>query len=321
MLVHFGHERIQAEWSRSVVCIGTFDGVHLGHRELISMTVARGRELECPSIVVTFDRHPAATLAPEREPLPVSTMEQNLAILASLGVSCVVVLPFDREMSEMSADSFFDEILKGALKAEETVVGHDFAFGAGRVGTTDWLRGRIPTSVVEAQVFHGERASSSGIRRLIEAGELEEASAFLGRPYAIDGVVVAGQKLGRTLGFPTVNLARSARQILPPDGIYAGSLRTLGGDFRAAISVGYRPTVEGDHRTIEAYLLEYPGDSLYGQAVRLEFWSYLRGEEKFGSLDDLKVQMAKDVDAVARYRAEGTESAGPGLGQVWARSL
>ena len=319
MLVHFGHDRIRAEWARSVVCIGTFDGIHLGHRELISLAVKRGRELECPSVVVTFDRHPAATLAPDKEPLPISTTEQNLALLRNMGISCVVVLPFDRAMAAMTAETFFDEVLREELKAEEMVVGHDFAFGHDRVGTTEWLSERIPTLVVQPFLQGGVRVSSSAIRQALVAGRLEEATTMLGRPFAIDGVVVAGQKLGRQLGYPTANLARSSKQVLPPDGIFAGYLNTATGGYLAAVNIGFRPTVEGKERTIEAFLLDYPGDSLYGQAVRLELFAHLRGEAKFDSMDALKAQMALDVTAVAEYgpTVEETPRAWEGLEPIW----
>ncbi len=208
-----------------------------------------------------------------------------------------MVLPFNKALAAMSALDFFERILVRELKAVETVIGHDFAFGHGREGSGDWLRGRIPTQVVEAVDVEEVRVSSSLIRDLVSQGEVGKAATYLGRAFALDGVVVAGQKLGRTLGYPTINLARSQAQVLPLDGVYVGEARIAGETYRAATSVGLRPTVPGAKgRTIEAYLIDYQGKALYGSAVRLEFWRRLRGEEKFESLEELAAQMKADVD-------------------------
>jgi riboflavin kinase / FMN adenylyltransferase len=178
-------------------------------------------------------------------------------------------------------------------------VGHDFAFGKGREGTTEWLKPRIETEVVPPFEVDGHRVSSSLIRQAVADGNLVSASKWLGRNFSITGAVVSGQKLGRQLGYPTINIARSYDGVLPKDGIYAGLAHTARGDFRAAISIGMRPTVEGDQRTLEAYLLDYPGQEIYGTSVDLEFHRRLRGEEKFDSLEALKHQIALDVSAVA----------------------
>jgi riboflavin kinase/FMN adenylyltransferase len=298
MLTHFGVESVLAEWPEAVACIGTFDGVHLGHRHVIGRAVELGRQTDRPSIVVTFDRHPAAILAPDRVPPAIATLGEDLRQFEALGVSAAVVLRFDAALAAMSAEEFLDRILQRALRATSLVVGHDFALGHERVGTPEWLSERIPTEVVPPFVLDGQRVASSEIRRLVAAGEVEGAAKLLGRPFAIEGVVVGGQKLGRTLGFPTLNLARSGGQVRPADGVYAGRCETSLGHFAAAIGVGVRPTVGGGERTIEAYLLDYPGDSLYGQAVRLEVLRRLRGEIRFDSLEDLRRQMASDVDQV-----------------------
>jgi len=212
-----------------------------------------------------------------------------------------VILPFDEQVASMEPEDFMRLVLVDLLKCEFLVVGHDFAMGKGRRGTTDWLRNHIATLVVPPLEQKGVRVSSSSIRSLISEGKVEQVNLALGRPFAISGVVVSGQKLGRTLGFPTLNLARSFNQVMPLDGVYAGFCRTPLGVYKSAISIGMRPTVEGQHRTIEAYLLEYPGDSLYGASVLLSLVAYLRGEEKFGSLDDLKTQMIKDTEIAASF--------------------
>ncbi len=300
MLVHFGTDLIDAEWESADVCVGTFDGVHLGHQEVISTAVRKAQAAERPCVLVTFDRHPATVLAPHKKPPAVATLEQNLAVFRSLGVPVCVVLHFDEALASVTAQRFLDEILVGKLRATEAVVGHDFAMGKGREGTTEWLTQHIQTTVVPAFQLGGRRVSSSEVRRAVSEGDVETAALLLGRPFAIQGVVVSGQKLGRQLGFPTINLARSADQVSPADGIYAAFCRTPFGAFKAAVSHGVRPAVHGTKRTLEAYLLDYPGDSLYGRTVELCLHHRLREELNFASLEELRAQIAKDVEQVAR---------------------
>ncbi len=297
MLVHFGLELLKPEWKSAIVCIGTFDGVHLGHRSVIGAAVERGRALELPTVVVTFDRHPAAVLNPEKCPKAIGSLSQNLAWIASQGVSATVVLPFNAWLSRMSAERFLRELLIGAIRAESVVVGHDFAMGNGREGDTNWLSQRIGTTVIEPFELDGIRTSSSQIRHSIERGEMEFAARMLGRPFQIEGVVVSGQKLGRTIGFPTLNLARGIDQVMPPFGVYVGEVD----GYRAAVSIGMRPAVQGDSRTIEAYLLDYPGEPLYSSPVRMDLFHRLRGEENFSSLDALTHQISLDVEACRNY--------------------
>jgi len=291
--VHFGVELVVPEWPQSVCCIGTFDGVHLGHRQVIGAAVAQARERGLPCILVTFDRHPAAVLNPERCPPAIASLHENLAHFASLGVAIAVVLPFDLQLSQTSAEDFYREVLVGKLRASALVVGHDFAF-----------QERIETRVVPAFEFEGLRVSSSQIRKDIQEGRMEHACELLGRPFQIDGIVVQGEQLGRELGYPTANIARPFAQVLPRDGIYAGTCDTPLGEFRAATSIGRRPTVGGGERTIEAYLLDYPGDSLYGAAVSLHLKHRLRDELHFDSLDSLVEQMDRDVEQVRALLAD-----------------
>ncbi|MCW5944034.1 MAG: riboflavin biosynthesis protein RibF [Fimbriimonadaceae bacterium] len=296
MQVHFGVASLVAEWKASVACVGTFDGVHLGHRAVIERAVARAREREEPAVLVTFDRHPAATLAPDRCPPTVAPLEANLAAFERLGVALAVVMAFDRAMSETPAQTFLDDVLVAGLGATSLVVGRDFGFGRGREGNAEWLAPRIPTEVVPPFLVDGVRASSTGVRQTVLAGDVETAARLLGRPFEVAGVVVSGRKLGRELGYPTANLARSVRQVVPKDGVYAGIARTAQGTFRAAIGVGVRPTVTATpERTIEAFLLDYRGDSLYGSSLSLAFVRRLRDEERFPNLDVLAEQMGRDV--------------------------
>ena len=301
MQVHFGTELLHAEWNSAIACVGTFDGVHLGHQTLIRVAVKRALARELPSVVVTFDRHPAAILAPHKCPKAVASLETNLGQFKQLGVAVAVVLPFDLALSQMHATDFLESVLVRGVKASELVVGHDFAMGKDREGTTEWLSERIPTDVVPKFEVDGVRVSSSAIRSAVSEGDLEGAAKFLGRPFSVSGVVVGGQKLGRQLGYPTANVARSFDQILPAHGVYVGEMETPFGTFQAAASIGTRPAVGGIHRTIEAYLLDYPGDSLYGAHVRLDLHKRLRPEMNFANLEGLVDQIDQDVHDVRAY--------------------
>ncbi len=299
MQVHFGLDLLSAEWPRAVVCIGTFDGVHLGHRAVIAEAVRRASSEGLPCLLVTFDRHPAAVLDPDRCPPAIAGLGANLAEFERAGVEIAVVLRFDQALADTTAETFFEETLLGSLHASCLVVGHDFAFGWARRGTPGWLAERIETHVVPPFELDGERVSSSRVREAIASGEFERVSRWLGRPWEMSGIVVSGERLGRTFGYPTANLARSIRQATPKDGVYAGTAITPFGEFRAAISLGDRPTLEGKEHAVEAYLLDYPGESLYGKNVTLRFHRLLREQRRFDSVEDLRAQIAEDVRHVA----------------------
>lgn len=275
-----------------------FDGVHTGHQRVLERTVAQARAAARPAVLVTFDRHPARVLRPAEAPAMVATLGQNLRAFERCGIDLTLVLAFDERLAATPAQAFFDEILVGLLRAESAVVGHDFAFGRGREGTPEWLAARLPTQVVPPFEDRGARVSSSAVRDAVCRGDVEEAARMLGRPFALVGCVVPGEQLGRTLGFPTANLAPVSRQAVPADGVYAGRAHTPFGGFLAAVSVGDRPTVGGNARAVEAYLLDYPGDEIYGRIVELEFLRRLRGQEKFADTGALRAQMAADVEAV-----------------------
>jgi riboflavin kinase/FMN adenylyltransferase len=300
MQVHFGLGALCAEWQQSVLCVGTFDGVHLGHREVIRTAVREAKRREQPCVLVTFDRHPAAILSPENKPPCLSTLEQNLAIFQSLGVSVAVILAFDKELSECSAADFLGEILIARLKATSIVIGHDFAMGHNRVGNPEWLRGRIETTVAPAFEVEGARVSSSAIRRLVSVGDVRQAAKLLDRPYEISGVVVKGLQLGRTLGYPTANIGRSYDQAFPANGVYAGRFTALGQSFMAAVAIGVRPAIGGTDKILEAYLLDYHGGNLYGSSCRLTLETRLRDERDFPDLESLSQQIGEDVQQVRR---------------------
>jgi riboflavin kinase/FMN adenylyltransferase len=301
MQVHIGIELLHPEWSKAVVCIGTFDGVHLGHSQVIHAAIARAKQDELPVIVVTFDRHPSVILNPSKAPKAIASLKMNLEQFQLEGVGLTIVLPFNAWLSRMSAEEFFKSILIEKLRASCVVVGYDFAMGNGREGDTAWLSQRIETVVVPAFEINGVRVSSSQIRSDVQSGNIEHANTLLGRFFEIQGFVDHGQRLGRQLGYPTANIARSFDQILPADGVYIADFLVSGQVFRAALAIGTRPAVGGGKRTIEAFLLDYPGDSLYGQHVRLRLLKYLRPEQNFPSLEALKEQMAKDVESARQF--------------------
>ena len=299
MQVHFGVDMLEPEWSGAVLCIGTFDGVHLGHQAVIRRAVEVAASEGLPAVLLTFDRHPAHVLAPERCPKAVASLDENLTQFSRIGVQVALVLAFTRELSQTTADEFFQRVMVDHVRAKKIVVGHDFAFGKGRQGTPEWLAERIETEVVPPFMLEGSRVSSSAVRSEVAEGRVEHAGVLLGRPFAIAGVVVSGQRLGRELGYPTINLARSFDQVMPADGVYVGECETPHGTYRAAVSIGMRPAVSGTHRTIEAYLLDYPGNDLYGKGVVLSLLRRLREERNFDSLDALKAQIALDVAEAA----------------------
>ena len=270
--------------------------MHLGHQAVILEAVRQAREAELPCVLVTFDRNPASVVAPEKCPKTVAGLQENLAVFKALGVSVTVVLPFDNDLSQMPAEEFLRVVLTRSIRATSVVVGHDFAMGKGRQGTAEWLATQMPTTIVPPFQIDGTRVSSSAIRSAVAEGRMEDAARWLGRYFAVSGVVVGGQKLGRQIGFPTINIARSFDQTVPAEGIYAGWATVPQGRYMAAVSIGVRPAVGGGNQTREAYMLDYPGDSVYGMAVELELVKKLRDEWNFPSLDDLVKQIQRDVE-------------------------
>lgn len=306
----FGTDSLVPDWDSSTVCIGVFDGVHIGHREVVRAAVADAREHGRPAIVVTFDRHPARTLRPDLAPPMLATLGQNLRAFADCGADLVLVLPFDRVLADTTASQFTEETVQGLLKAGRLVVGHDFAFGKGREGTPQWLSSRLPTTVVEPFGPHGHRVSSSEIREAVALGRVEDAARWLGRPYGLVGTVVRGEQLGRRLGYPTANLRPIARQVVPSEGVYVGECEAPGGRYRAAVSIGTRPTVGGSNLAIEAHLLDFQGESLYGQCLELAFFARLRDQVTFSGTDALCDQMRLDVEHVRAFSGPAAESLG-----------
>jgi riboflavin kinase / FMN adenylyltransferase len=278
------------------VAVGAFDGVHLGHRAVI----------EGSDTVLTFEPHPLAVIRPEAAPKLLTTLERKAQLVAALGVEELVVIPFDEDFAHVTATDFVDRVLVERLGATHVSVGENFRFGHGASGDTEMLRAddRLETRVVSLVEADGEVVSSSHVRGLVLAGEVDVAARFLGAPFAMQGEVVAGDRRGRELGFPTANLVPDQSLIQPGHGIYAA--RALFDDEVrcAAVNVGVRPTFKTDLVVlVEAYLLDWDGD-LYGRQMTIEFLARLRGERRFASAEALIEQMHRDVaDARAVYAA------------------
>jgi riboflavin kinase/FMN adenylyltransferase len=269
------------------VAIGTFDGVHLGHREVI-----RGNDT-----VLTFDPHPLSVIHPEATPKLLNPFPVKRDLIAGLGVEELVVIPFDRGFSEQSAEDFVQQVLIGRLGAERVSVGENFRFGKGARGTADFLRSHdeFETRVVPLVEVEGETVSSTQIRGLVAAGEVKQAAAFLGGPFLFEGEVVEGDRRGRTLGMPTANLVPDDALVTPGHGVYAAWAH----GYPAAVNVGVRPTFEtGRGLLVEAHLIGFEGD-LYGDTLRIAFIERMRGEKRFDSVDALVEQMNRDVEQAA----------------------
>ena len=297
-------------FSASVVAVGVFDGVHRGHRRILSEARQMAAEAGWTPVALTFDRHPTAVLRPREKPPTLNTFEERMRLLLEAGARHVVVLEFDNELAQLEPEVFLREVVGGALGARGVVVGRDFRFGRGARGDAALLEraaGALGWKVrlIEAVLEGGERISSTRVRRCLEQGEVEEAARLLGRSYALEGVVVEGDKLGRKLGYPTANVAPAPGLALPKDGVYLVEVRAEGEPVRRGLAViGTRPSVGGERRTVEAHLLDFSGD-LYGRRLRLEFLSRLRDVLRFDSLDALKAQIALDVEEARRRFASG----------------
>jgi riboflavin kinase/FMN adenylyltransferase len=283
----------------SVVTVGFFDGVHLGHRAVLDRTVARADALGLPSTAVTFDRHPREVLTPGSEPRLLSTVDAKARRIAERGIDQLLVLPFTAELAAWEPERFVREVLVEALRARHVTVGANFTYGHRARGDAASLIAAGPTSGFEAEavdllVLDGRRVSSSSIREALAAGELAWPTRALGRRYTVEGIVVGGAGRGHGLGYPTANLETSPRLLLPATGIYAGRARADAVDAGAAISVGTNPTFGSEPLHVEAFLLDFEGD-IRGHHLEIEFWERLRAEETFPSPEALVAAMGEDV--------------------------
>jgi riboflavin kinase / FMN adenylyltransferase len=276
------------------VAIGTFDGVHRGHREVI----------DDADTVLTFEPHPVSVLAPQAAPKLIMPFDVKRDVMDGLGVDELVVIPFDREFASIEAEDFITQVLVERLGAKRVSVGENFRFGAKARGDTEMLTGRdeFETRVVPLLEIDGETVSSSRIRALIAAGEVDQATKLLGAPFLMEGEVVEGDRRGRTLGFPTANLVPEDTMLVPGHGVYAA----FANGHPAAVNVGVRPMFEtGRGLLVEAYLIDWEGD-LYGRSLRVAFVERLRGERRFPGVEDLISQMHRDVDRAREVCASFT---------------
>jgi riboflavin kinase / FMN adenylyltransferase len=293
------------EWrsrsKRVSLAIGFFDGVHLGHQQVIRQAVSDAGQHEGRAVVVTFDRHPSAVVAPERTPPLIYSLPQKLRAIETAGAETLLLFHFDEAFSRQSGEEFVRALVRGFERVESICVGSSFKFGYRRSGNVDLLQklGRdcgFAVHGLAAVSLDGQMVSSTRIRQAVQLGQLDAAGQMLGRPYSLAGTVVAGDRLGQKLGFPTANLDLVGRA-LPPSGVYAVRARVEQSWYRAVLNIGYRPTLDRPQSPlrVEAHLLDFEG-RLYGLELELAFLEKLRDEMKFSSLETLQKQIARDVD-------------------------
>jgi riboflavin kinase/FMN adenylyltransferase len=286
----------------AVITVGTFDGVHLGHRAILSRVARRAGDRSLPSVLVTFEPHPLDIVNPSAAPLLLSTTNEKLELVAECGIDYAVILPFTPSLAALDPSSFVEKVLLDRYCLRELLIGHDHGFGRGRSGDIHVLRQLgerfdFEVEMVEAVSFDGAPVSSSAIRRALTTGDLEGARRLLGRRYSFSGHVVSGNKRGARLGFPTLNVALSTqRKLLPPVGVYAILLESERGTFGGMMNLGPRPTFDDPILSLEVHLFDAAGD-WYDKPVRVEFVSRLRDTVRFDSVDALVAQLRADEHA------------------------
>jgi len=295
----------------SVLTLGNFDGAHLGHQAIVRRAVARAREAAGLAVALTFEPHPVAVLAPARAPLMLQTLHDRLASLAGLGIDVTVVQRFTRAFAALDPEAFVRDFLLRHLGLAHVVVGYNVNFGRDRAGTSETLRtlgARLGFGVEVvgpvATAGDGEQVSSTRLRALLQAGDMPRARALLGRPYALRGRVVVGDRRGRALGFPTANLHLRAGLLLPPDGVYAVGVEVDGRAHEGVLNIGVRPTFAGKRRTIEVHVLDF-GRDLYRRWLVVKVIERLRGEQAFSGPEALRAAIARDVERARRVLGGG----------------
>lgn len=285
-----------------VLTIGTFDGVHLGHRKIISRLHDLAASIDGESVIFTFDPHPRKVVAPSETNLRLlTTLDEKIALFEEAGIDHLIVYPFTPEFAKLTYEEFVEQILVGQIHVKSLVVGYDHKFGKGRQGDFDLLKScadRLDFQIEKLDVLlvNESNVSSTKIREAIQVGDFETANAYLGYPFTIHGMVVEGQRLGRTIGYPTANIdAMDPDKIIPGYGVYAVQVTVRNQTYTGMLNIGSRPTVNhnADHRTVEVNLFDF-SDDIYGEPVEVVFYHKLREEQKFASLDALKEQLAQD---------------------------
>ncbi len=295
---------LKAGGRKVCLAIGFFDGVHLGHQQIIRQTIADARQHDALALVLTFDRHPNTIVAPARVPPLIYSLPQKLRVIESLGVDTLLLIPFDKQFSRQTGEEFIRRLARETGQIQSLCVGADFVFGHHRSGNVPLLKqlgGEMGFTVhgLAAVSLDGQIVSSTRIREFIRDGDLDTVSQMIGRPYAISGRVIKGQRLGQQLGFPTANLD-VAGLALPPKGVYAGHVNVDGKAYRAALNIGLRPTVSSESQVLhaEAYLMNFNGN-LYNRELEVEIGDKLREEKKFASEAELRDQIALDIAAIS----------------------
>lgn len=287
----------------SVVALGAFDGIHLAHQKILATAHERARALGLRALACTFDPHPLVVLQPDRAPVPITELSENLARIALQGLDAAVVIPFTREFSLIEAETFVKDVLCGSLKAREVVVGFNHTFGRGARGDFRVLERLAPkygfvAHVIPPLLVDGVVVSSSAIRQALASGDVGRARKFLGHPYTVRGRVLRGKGRGRQLGFPTANL-KPERELILAAGVYAARATWQGSRADAVVNIGIRPTFGEGEYWVEAYLLDFAGD-LYETTLILEFVERIRPEQKFPDVEALRAQVMRDVSTAAR---------------------
>ncbi|HEX3102329.1 MAG TPA: bifunctional riboflavin kinase/FAD synthetase [Pyrinomonadaceae bacterium] len=297
----------------TVLTLGVFDGLHLGHQRIMQTVVDRAKAVGAVATAITFDPHPRAVLHPESAPPLLQPLDQRLANFEVLGIEQAIVVPFDKEFAAQPAEDFLNNIIHDRLHAKEVYLGKGFAFGKDRGGNIALLHemsgklGFLADEVDEVQI-RGQRISSSKIRHLLADGQVNLARRMLGRPYGVEGVIIRGNRRGHTIGFPTANL-KPHNRVIPRFGVYA-TATLIDGKWRKSITnIGVRPTFEAESEaSIESYIFEYDGD-LYGDVLRVRFLYRIRDERKFNGIDELKAQIEKDTRRARNYfRHQGVKN-------------
>jgi riboflavin kinase/FMN adenylyltransferase len=303
-IVHAANE-LKAQGKKVCLAIGFFDGVHLGHQQIIRQTIADARQHDAIAVVLTFDRHPNSIVAPDRVPPLIYSLPQKLRAIESLGADALLLIQFDKKFSGQTGEEFIRNLTRDFGKVHSVCVGADFVFGHKRSGNVALLKKlgvELNFSVhgLAAVSLDGQIVSSTRIREAIRAGNFDAASQMLGRTYAISDRVVEGDRLGHKLGFPTANLD-ATNLILPPDGVYSGCTKLKGQFYRVALNIGFRPTVATGkpQLRVEAHLVDFSGE-LYGEDLEIEIGEKLRDEKKFSSQVELRAQIALDIAEVQK---------------------
>ena len=290
----------------SVVTIGTFDGVHIGHRKILERLIGEGRRLGLQSTLLTFFPHPRMVLQKDSQIKLLNTIGEKSAILEEMGLDCLVIHPFTREFSRMSAKKFVREVLVETLRVKKVIIGYDHRFGRNRNANIQDLQGfgnllDFAVEEIPAQVIDAVSVSSTKIRKALEAGDLETANSFLGYTYMLSGSVEKGKRLGRDLGFPTANLKLGADyKLVPASGVYVVRSQIGGKPYHGMMNIGTNPTVGGSGQHIEVHFFEFRGD-LYGTSLEVCLLRRIRDEQKFDSLDALARQLAQDRQQALKF--------------------